>query len=130
MRMRMCGRAAGGRRARVADHVIGPVRSSLFSSERSGTGTGVVEDRDIPASVSGKEGRDGLVVHAYLSKVGGVVAPARSARWDEQGEGWRWWREGHPQPRPSRQAGAAAPLAHARDPPARHALPSVAACAQ
>ena len=32
MRMRMCGRAAGGRRARVADHVIGPVRSSLFSS--------------------------------------------------------------------------------------------------
>ena len=27
MRMRMCGRAAGGRRARVADHVIGPVRS-------------------------------------------------------------------------------------------------------
>ena len=71
----MCVMAA---RVRVHD-VVSPVRSSLFNSAFA-KGFGRSLEPHIPASVSGKEGRDGLVVHAYLSKVGGVVAPARSAR--------------------------------------------------
>ena len=78
MRMRMCGRAAGGC-ARAGRPRHRPCSVRLFSSAL-GRELAVVKDRDIPASVSGKEGKHGLGLHAYLGRVGGVVAPARSAR--------------------------------------------------